>query len=500
MKLSWCALFMAAVAITGDAADHVWLTIYDGNYAVVRDVRSFDLSKGENEIQYTDLSPMILDEPVRLKGNGVIAIEESFQFQRLNDDFLLQQSLGKKVEFLLRSGDTLSGVLVGNEGSERDTTARFVIQQTGGAIRTLRQADVKDYRFSTPPVEFRIKPMLTFKVDAAEAGMQDVEAAYQVVGLDWEARYILDLSGGDSTAVLSGWAVITNAAGKAFDHARVTLVTGQAPKNNMRLRLATDERMSSSAIAGMLTHQPGFNVEPSGGMHIRGGRESEKWVKADGADFRSPTAMADVAYAPPEHQQIYDLQFYTLPKETSLPDGAEKEFNLFAPTTIKTGTRYEYAYWNSPNRVGVYVGTKNTDSVGLGTPLPAGSVKVYRTRAGGTAEDVGEDRLGAVPVNEPIRIRVGFAEGLSVERKALKSGTSAWTGRREDQWEVRIHNERDAEIPLVIQDQFPGSWKVTDSSNKYVKTGEHSIEIPVTVPAESETVVTYTVQTWREWK
>jgi hypothetical protein len=203
--------------------------------------------------------------------------------------------------------------------------------------------------------------------------------------------------------------------------------------------------------------------------------------------------------APAVHQQLFSLQFYTLPYETSLPDGAQKEFILFAPATIKTNTRYEYAYWMSDDRVGVYVGTRNTDSVGLGTPLPAGPVKIYRTRSGGVSEEVGEDRLASVAAGEPLRIRVGYAEGLTVARKLLKSETS-WTKKKEEQWEVRIRNDRDAEVSVVIQDHFPELWKVLDSSVPFEKSGERSIELPVRIPAGGETVVTYTVQTWRKWR
>jgi len=258
--------------------------------------------------------------------------------------------------------------------------------------------------------------------------------------------------------------------------------------------------MYTYSARDVLSKQPGYKVNPAGEMHVRGGRGSDMLAKVDGMDFQQPMVMADqVSYAPGEHQQLYNLQFYTLPNETSLPDGAEKEFNLFAPTTIKTSTRYEYAYWKSAEKVGVYINTRNTDSVGLGTPLPAGPVKIYRTRTGGIAEDVGEDRLSAVAVNDPVRIRVGYADGLSVKRTLLKTGTSTWTNKKEEQWEVRIRNDRDAETKVVIQDQFPEMWKVVDSSHAYTKASEHAIEIPISIPAESEQVVTYTVRTWRQW-
>ncbi len=490
MKLLCFVQVLLALMAVSHAADHVWLTIYDGNYAVVRDVRTFDLPKGESEIRFGDISRMILDDPVRVKGDGLIALEQNFQYHRLNDELLLQQSLGKKMEFLMKKGDTLSGALLGQEGAENDSTARFVVQQGVGAIRTLRRVDVRDYRYPTAPLDFQIKPTFTFKVQATEAGTHEVEAAYQVQGLDWGAHYLLDLSGNDSAAVLSGWAIVSNSAGRAFEHARVTLVTGQGRTTQKRLRITTDERMADRRGGRPVSHIANLLS-----------RDTEAMA------YQAPAVKMDVAakemavtYERGEHEQLFNLQFYTLPLETSLPDGAEKEFNLFAPTTIKTSTRYEYSYWKSPTKVGVYVNTKNTDSVGLGTPLPAGPVKIYRTRTGGIAEDVGEDRLSAVAVNEPLRIRVGYAEGLSVQRKLLKAGASTWTNKKEEQWEVRIRNDRDTETKVMIQDQFPEKWKVVESSHAYTKTSEHSLEIAVTIPSETEAVVTYTVRTWREWK
>lgn len=43
-----------------------------------------------------------------------------------------------------------------------------------------------------------------------------------------------------------------------------------------------------SDIKALLSKTPGFKVDPAGGLHVRGGRESEMLVKVDGQDFRDP--------------------------------------------------------------------------------------------------------------------------------------------------------------------------------------------------------------------
>lgn len=478
MKLFASVLLLGA-AISGFAADHVSLTIYDQNYAVVRDVRSFTLVKGVNDVRFPDISRMILDSPVRVSGNGIIAQDQTFLYHRLSNDFLLQEQLEKKIELMLK--DSMKTVIAGTlVGQPRNTS--FLIEEADGKVRTVQVADVKDYRYPSLSHEYEIKPALTFKIESVSAGTHDVEAAYEVQGLDWDAHYLLDLSGDDSSAVFSGWATIKNGAGHDFKNARVTLVSGQTARSNRHLRVATDERMLSS-MEGLLSRQPGVKLDVS---------------SKETRFTREELSMAGqaMAYQAPQHEQLFGLQTYALPYETDLTDGVEKEMNLFAPAKIKTSTSYEYAHWQNPNQVGVYVHTVNTDSAGLGVPIPSGPVEIYRRRAGNVAEYVGEDRLRNVDKNDPIRFRVGYAEGLGVERKNLKhEGTSKVT----DQWEVKIHNDRDTDVNVTLQDFWQDKGKVLSASHKWVETSPRSFEIPVTVPAESDVTVTYEVKTWKSW-
>ena len=460
-------------------ADRVWLTIYEQNYAVVRDVRSFTLTEGENEVRFGDISRMILDAPVRVSGKGFIPLEQSFQYHRLGNEFLLQESFGKKVEFFLRDSTWVGGTLV----SPSSGVSTFLIQQGDGAVRTVKQNDVLDYRYPTLPKEYHLKPMLSFKLESSSAGARDVEAAYEVQGLDWDARYLLDLSGDDSSAVFSGWAVIKNEAGRAFDHARITLVSGQPPRTQRRLKVSTDQRIAQSNI------------------HVRGGRSEEVLMSVEGMEIAQPMAvsMKDVAYVAPRHEQLFDLQTYTLPHETELADGIEKEMTLFPPASIKTSTRYEYVYWQNPAKIGTYVSTVNTDSVGLGVPLPAGPVEIYRMRAGNVPEYVGDDRLAAVAEKDPIRFRVGYAEGLTADRKLLKHETD-WLGKTEDQYELRLQNARDTEVTVAVLERFPDKWKLLSSSHDYKEITKNLIEFPITIKPESEVLLTYSVKLGKTWE
>ncbi|MBI5058420.1 DUF4139 domain-containing protein [candidate division KSB1 bacterium] len=480
------------------AADHFLITIYDQNYAVVRDVRSFDLTAGDNQVSFKNLSRLILDEPVRITGHGIAASEQMFQFHRVTDDLLLGQSLGKQVEFVLRDGSSFSGLLIGQPESrnESDSSARFVIEQPGGMIRTLRQTQVVEYRYATKPLDYQIEPVLTCKLNAAEAGPHDVEAKYSLQGLDWSAGYTLELTASDSVAIFSGSARIWNATGRAFDHVRITLVSGQLQSPPKRLRISSDQlaTRATETVKGLLSRQPGFKTDPAGAIHVRGGRDEEVLVSVDGQAYRDPLAPPSAFV-----EELFGLKLFTLPVESSLPEGVEQEFTLIQSSPIKTRTNYEYTYWNNPSRIGVYVSTVNTDSAGLGMPLPAGTVSIYRTREGGVSEYVSEYQTAALAKNDPLRIRVGSAEGLSAVRNQLRSEKGLGS-RHDDSWEVRLTNDREAAVDMVIQERFNQGWKILAASAEYRQTSDHTIEFPVVVEPQSELVVTYEVREWRAWK
>jgi hypothetical protein len=67
----------------------------------------------------------------------------------------------------------------------------------------------------------------------------------------------------------------------------------------------------------------------------------------------------------------------------------------------------------------------------------------------------------------------------------------------EESFEVDVRNHKDAAVEVKVVDHVWSDWTVTQSSHKYNKKDAHTIEFPVTVPANGEVKVTYTIRT--EW-
>lgn len=486
MKLTVTLLLLMASACYG--ADHVWLTIYNQNYAVVRDTRSFALTVGNNEVRFDNLSPMILDAPIRISGEGIAVLEQTFRYDHPNNDQLLKDNLGNDIDLLLSdTGITrISGKLIGIPRTA-NSDERYLIQRADGSFHAVLSRNIVDFHYPDSPQKYFIKPVLSLQLTSTFAETRELEAAYETQGLDWYARYLLDLSGDDSSAIFSGCAVVYNASGRSYDHVRITLVSNQTQRTQKQLRSNVIGRKSEYSREDRFRRE---DLETRAVSPIKNILEPQGKGKVRHFSTHQTPLVASAV-----HEQLFGLQTYAMPFETSLPENVEKELNLFAPTTIKTSSSYEYAWWQSEKKVGVYVETVNTDSSGLGVPLPAGPIEIYRMRAGNVPEYVGEERLSATDVNEPVRIRVGSAEGLVVNRTLLKEATRAW-GKRDETWEVRIKNERETDVQIKIQERFQTKWKILASSMPYKEVTKSFIEFPVTIQPDSEVVVTYEKRVW----
>ncbi|MBK8127573.1 MAG: hypothetical protein IPK53_01155 [bacterium] len=70
--------------------------------------------------------------------------------------------------------------------------------------------------------------------------------------------------------------------GKSFDHCDVVLVEGNLGRYR---NLSLGNRLDENQIAGIVSSQAGFQVD--GGLHARGGRDSEMMFTEDGVTITS---------------------------------------------------------------------------------------------------------------------------------------------------------------------------------------------------------------------
>ena len=96
-------------------------------------------------------------------------------------------------------------------------------------------------------------------------------------------------------------------------------------------------------------------------------------------------------------------------------------FNVKKELVIN-GQPYYFQGYNNPGepikeKVGVFVGFKNSKENSLGQPLPAGVVRVYKADTTGAQQFVGEDLIDHTQKDENVRVKLGDALDVVDERK-----------------------------------------------------------------------------------
>jgi hypothetical protein len=349
-----------------------------------------------------------------------------------------------------------------------------------GQIRLVpRQPDPAEITLPALPSGLITKPTLVWKVAAEKAGKHDVRVSYQTDGLTWRADYNLVLSGDEKKSDLGAWVTILNESGASYPDAKLKLVAGDVQ------RIAPTQ----AAQGGM-----------GGGM----GR------------------MAAAPMAPGfQEKAFFEYHLYTLGRTTSLANRSTKQIELF-PSKAGVPVVKKYVYYGlprgfnvylgpEPNRdrnlgtqsnkkVDIYLALKNTEANGMGLPLPAGRVRVYKKdEADAALEFVGEDTIEHTPKNEEILVKLGSAFDVVGERRQLDFQANIPSHWITETFEITVRNQKTEPVEVLIKETLFRwvTWQILQNTDKFEKQDSRTIHFPVTVPAGGQKKVTYTVRyTW----
>lgn len=457
---------------------------YLPGYAVVREIRPVEMGAGQNRIAFADVASGIDPTTVAFKSitsPDTAVLEQNYEFDLASADKMLAKCLGKDVLINRRVGggdnrqtETIMARLLSFDESN------FVLEDTRNKQLPYsiipRGYDIAEIKLFGNQTGLITKPTLVWKVDAPKAGLQDVQVTYQTDGLTWRADYALLLNETDSAANVSAWVSILNESGASYPNAKLKLVAGDVQ------RLA---RQQEGPIA-------------TGGL---GGGEAAK------------PAFAEKAF--------FEYHLYTLDRPSSLANHSTKQLELFPPRD-KVALEKAYVYYGAPSefrhlflpepqmdrrwgtqmnkQVDVYLQIQNSQKQGLGLPLPAGRVRVYKTDPDdGNAEFIGEDVIAHTPKDETLSVRLGSAFDIVGERKQTDFTVDDDKHIVTESFKITLRNHKKDAVKVVVKENLYrwSQWEITERSDKYDKTDSRTIEFAVQVPAEGEKTVTYTVKyTW----
>ena len=458
------------------------LTVYNGGFAIVREEREFDLTRGEQEVAVTDVAAMIEANSVSIRSlshpNSIAVLEQNYQFDLINPIAILNKAVGQQITFNRvhpdGSREKVVGTLLssptqmvsGMNGGGGMTYNGMVIKTADGRIILNPSGEIE---VSSLPDGLISKPTLMWLLDSNRAGRNTVELAYISNGFSWNADYVLAMDREGKTADLKGWVTMNNTSGATFADANLKLLAGdvfRAPKN-----------MAPRGVGG-----GGFG----------------------GAAF-------DSAERNMVEETFSEYHLYTLPRKTTIRDKEIKQLNLLQASGVKTSKRlvfdplqqYIGGYRPSDGEIGtgdqkpfVFIDLVNEEENNMGMPLPAGNFKVYQPDSSGTLQLVGEDQIKHTPRKEKISLKVGKSFDV-VGTRTRKS--FEWLANRlgmRQEFEIEIRNRRKDDIYIELIERHYWESKFIKSSDTFTHPEANTWVYPLNIKADSTKTVTFVVETY----
>lgn len=226
--------------------------------------------------------------------------------------------------------------------------------------------------------------------------------------------------------------------------------------------------------------------------------------------------MAVAAAAPaapmlPQPQEASEQYRYALTGAFRLPNGSVTRVPLARPSTAVVCERY-YAIGQDPQQVGPPprplildglggpakqtlpvrwgVAVTNTSETGLGIPLPAGRVRVMEA-----GNWVGETRLNHTPVGANVQLDLGSPFDVTAERERTTFALDPDRLGARETVSVVVKNAKSTPATVRLFETFPRwrGWTLVETSLEPAERYGQGVRFDVQVPAQGETVVTYTV-------
>jgi hypothetical protein len=475
MKPLAAILSTALLCSVGHAADPA-LTIYNQNFAVVRDTVPLDLKTGVTEIRFSGATAQLEPDSVILRdpaGKRALQIlEQNYRNDPVTQELLLSLNEGKTIPFVRER-------MKDNTVSRENVMGKIIRSgyvPGGGMEQPIIEVDGQ-LQFSLPGQPLFpslgdntvLKPTLNWLLRTDKAGKLDAEVSYVTAGFTWSADYNLVAPEKGDSVDLIGWITMNNQSGKTFANAKIKLMAGdvnkiqpQQPRREMRLYAAK--------------------------------------------------AMADGMEATVTEKSFDEFHLYTVARPTTLRDRETKQVEFVRAESVKAPSIYVYdgaegfRYYGGRNNDPGY-GTQsnkkvwvmrefvNSETNHLGVALPKGKLRFYRRSDDGQLEFTGENEIDHTPRNETIRVRTGNSFDLVGERKPTDFKTDRSDKWMDETFEIKVRNRKKEAVEIRVVEHLYrwNNWNITAKSDEFKKTDAQTIEFRVPVKPDEEKVITYTV-------
>jgi hypothetical protein len=445
------------------------LTVYNQGFAVVRERRDIGLHAGMNRVRYEDVAQLIDAPTVSLRSAtapGSLAVaEQNYQYDLVSPAAILDKSVGRTVRIRRRlptgNVETLEGTLLSSPAS-----GGIVVRAADGRLVLSPEGEVEVLAL---PDGLISRPSLLWLLNAGREGVQTAEVSYMTDGVDWSADYVAVVDSAERKVDLTGWVTLVNRSGTTYPQAQLQLIAGDVRRVTARRSIQ---------------------------------------ARSTGLDLEGVVVMASKAPQFGE-EGFFEYHLYTLDTRTTIAQNETKQMTLLtAPGAGVTrrlvfDSRRAWGWdWQpgqssatDPVKAAIVLELENSRASGMGMPLPAGIVRLYKADSRGNLQFLGEDRVDHTPRDEKVRLWIGDAFDVVATRRVVADrGIDVHT--REVTVEITLRNHKAVPADVSIVEHFASEWRILATSHPNEREDAGTGVWKLRLPADGEVKVTYTARVW----
>jgi len=500
MRYLACLLAACAVCFAADEKPSPSLTIYNQDFAVVRQEMPLDLKAGITSVRVTDITMHLEPDSVILRDPAgkrpVQVLEQNYRADPVSESLLLSLYEGKTIDFLVQRGEkqeVVPGKIIRSGYVPHSSMAMNRYGQPYYQAQAYAQVSEQPIieiegkvRFGLPgtPIfpaltdDTILKPTLQWLLTSDKPGPLRAEFSYVIGGLTWQADYNIVAPEKGDAVDLVGWITMDNQSGKAFENARIKLMAGDVNK------IQQGQMYASMGAAEVV-------VNGKMGMPVTEKAFDEYHLYT----LARPTTLHDRETKQVEFVRAANV----LTKQLYIYDGVKIDANRYNGwnwETIRSNT--EYGTESNP-KIWVMREFSNSEANHLGMPLPKGRVRFYRRNDDGQIEFTGENVIDHTPRDETLRIYTGNAFDLTGERRRTDFKLDTRGQKLDEAFEIKVRNHKKVPVEVRVVEHLYRwiNWDVPTHSDSFKKTDSKTIEFPVTLAPDEEKVIIYTAHyTW----
>lgn len=454
------------------------ISVYNDNLALVKDTRRVSLPVGKTSVAFVGVAKQMKPDTaiVSFSSNGVSVLEQNYDYNIINPNSILKESVGKKVKTAIT--DIQTGKTTFSEALVLESEYGAVLQFDYG-IETNFPGRVI---FDKLPDNLRTKPTFVISLDNKISQNQDVELSYLTSGMTWKADYVANIKD-DKKMSLESFVTLTNNSGVDYKNASIQFISGtinQVYTVSPVVPMARSAVMKQNMVMDMEAAESVSSY--AGGLGMGGNYANQGTVG--------------------------EYHIYTIPSNTTIKNQQTKQIKLFESDNVSFSKEYRFTSplnissyssngeFTKANPLTIYKITNDKDS-NIGMPLPKGVIRFYNKDDADKTQFIGESDIKQLAVNEEGELNLGIASDIFAKGKIVNITTIAKNIKEVDV-EVTIINSKDEDVSVKFEQNIYDEWKVLSETHTSEKKSQSVARWTVDVPSKGNVDLKFKIRVSRE--